>query len=272
MGLFSLSPGFNLGSDPDVENFIDAAGLTSNTQKYALRYLVWGLKNFGLWDKMQAVYPFLSDSSLGTYPGYKYNLINPADSDAAFRLIFSNITLGASAVTPGATGGVADTQYVPNVHGSLNDQHIAFYSLTNGNNVTSVEMGAGGTGTNGEIKLRLDNGTEFIAAVNSSNAIFTPHPFSDNARGLFVASRTSNTEFKIYRNGVLGGTSDLDSGWMAEVSIYIFANHLYTGGVSSYSTRASSFASIGRGLTAQDTINYNTIVQNFLTLLGRTTY
>lgn len=278
--MFTKNLFFNNGSysiDSSTASIVNATGVTDQNQIYAVNNLVVGLKGYSLWDKIQALYGFVSSVSGGTFPGYKFNWKNPVDSDAAFRLTFDKITFGS--VTPlqpqyvsSFNGGYANTYYTPSIDGTLNDQHIAFYSLTNGNNASSVEIGAssGGTGPS-DLKMRLDNGTEFIAAVNSPEDIFTPHPFSDNARGFFVASRTSSTEFKIYRNGSLGGTGTLDSNSLATVSVYLLAINNF-GNPGSFSPRSTSFVSIGKGLTDSDVANYNTLVQNYLTSFGRATY
>ena len=49
--------------DPDYQAFITATGITEPTQSAALETLVSDLKSYGLWDKMKAVYPMVTDKN-----------------------------------------------------------------------------------------------------------------------------------------------------------------------------------------------------------------
>jgi hypothetical protein len=47
--------------DPDYQSFITATGITQPTQSAALETLVSDLKSYGLWSKMKAIYPMVTD-------------------------------------------------------------------------------------------------------------------------------------------------------------------------------------------------------------------
>jgi hypothetical protein len=47
--------------DPDYQSFITATGITQPTQSAALETLVSDLKSYGLWNKMKAIYPMVTD-------------------------------------------------------------------------------------------------------------------------------------------------------------------------------------------------------------------
>jgi hypothetical protein len=49
--------------DPDYQAFITAAGITQPTQSAALETLVSDLKSYGLWNKMKAIYPMITDKN-----------------------------------------------------------------------------------------------------------------------------------------------------------------------------------------------------------------
>ena len=56
--------------DSDAQAFIAATGLTGTTEVNAITNLVANLKNYGLWAKMKAIYPFVSDTyNLLSYTG-----------------------------------------------------------------------------------------------------------------------------------------------------------------------------------------------------------
>jgi hypothetical protein len=52
---------YTTGSDPDYQSFITATGITQPTQSAALETLVSDLKSYGLWSKMKAIYPMVTD-------------------------------------------------------------------------------------------------------------------------------------------------------------------------------------------------------------------
>jgi hypothetical protein len=49
--------------DPDYSAFITATGITQPTQSAALETLVLDLKSYGLWSKMKAIYPMVTDKN-----------------------------------------------------------------------------------------------------------------------------------------------------------------------------------------------------------------
>jgi hypothetical protein len=79
--LASLTPAV----DPDAQAFITAAAITDPTQQTAINTLVVDLKGYGIWTKSKALYPFVG----GTASQHKFNLKDPRDLDAAFRLVFT---------------------------------------------------------------------------------------------------------------------------------------------------------------------------------------
>ena len=88
--------------DPNAQAFITAAGITDPTQQSAIDNLVIGLKADGLWTPMQALYPFVG----GTASTHKYNLKDPRDLDAAYRLQFNGgMTHSANGILFNGTNG-----------------------------------------------------------------------------------------------------------------------------------------------------------------------
>jgi len=87
--------------DADAAAFLTASGIPNDGTLYyvgtaqeitgedmntAIGNLVANLKLYGIWTHIKAFYPFIG----GTASTHKYNLKNPIDSDAAFRLVFTN--------------------------------------------------------------------------------------------------------------------------------------------------------------------------------------
>ena len=65
----------------DAQAFITAASITDPTQQSAINQLVVDLKGYGVWTKMQAIYPFVGGTSTST----SYNLKNTAQFQISWK-------------------------------------------------------------------------------------------------------------------------------------------------------------------------------------------
>lgn len=255
-----------VGFDPDAQAFFDAivtaGGSLTTPQEDAVNDLVVGLKNYSLWTKMQVIYPFVG----GTSTTHKFNLKDPRDLDAAFRITFNGgFTQDSNGITANGTNGYADTFYTPSTSGSQNDQHISVYSRTN-NTRDCKDLG---TLTAGSNQLTLDlrsTANEFTSGVNSSDDV-SSGLFGTSA-GLFLSSRTTSTEFKIFRNGTLAKTPSVASAGRSTVKTYLSALN-NNGTAQQFSNRNLAWASIGLGLSDTEAANLYTVVQAYETALSR---
>ena len=94
----------------DAQAFITAAGITDPTQQSAIITLVSDLKAYGIWTKFKAIYPIVG----GTASQHKFNLKDPRDLDAAFRLTFATgYTHSSTGMLPNGTTAFADTKFNP---------------------------------------------------------------------------------------------------------------------------------------------------------------
>ncbi len=114
------------GGDADADAFIAAAGITDATQQTALQTLVTTLKSDDVWDKCNAIYPFVG----GTATAHKFNLKDPQDTDAAYRLDFNGTwTHDANgAKANGTTSDFADTHWDVTSDASVNEHHNFKYA------------------------------------------------------------------------------------------------------------------------------------------------
>jgi hypothetical protein len=243
-------------TDPDAQAFITAAAITDPTQQAAINTLVVDLKGYSIWIKMQAVYPFVG----GTATTHKFNLKNPLDTNAAFRLVFSGG--GTHSVNGYQTNGVnafADTNYNPSTNLSdINSNHISIYSRTN--NQGGIDMG-GGPVPLVDIELNYA-GTSF----NWNMAANFSHTNS-NSLGFYINTRTASNSFKLIKNGstVLGSSTGAAGATKPNANYHIGKRNLDT----LWTNRQYAFASIGDGLTDTEAANFYTAVQNFNTALAR---
>lgn len=256
--------------DVDTQAYMTATGLDESFAP-ALDGLVTGLKDKGLWAKMSAIYPFIG----GTAALHKWNLKDPRDVDAAYRLTYygatsiHSTTLGYRANPPGATNngpGYADTHFVP--LGVLNQDstHLSFYSLEDTPPGDRAEMGCfNWTGTSGSrfhIICRYSGVNAYYYGMSEEGTTNVGVPA---ASGLFVATRTGPAIQTAYRNGVSVGTNGNGSIALPPTSVWLGAINLF----ANKTDIPCGFASIGAGLTPQNNTDLYTIVQAFQTALGR---
>jgi hypothetical protein len=247
--------------DADALAFINAAGITDATQIGAVNGLVLNLKAYGLWTKMKAIYPFVG----GTANSHKYNLKDPQDTNAAFRLVFfGGWTHSANGALPNGTNAYTDTFLTPLTSLTINNSHLSFYSRTN-NTVNGVSIGSFNTTFTSANQMIIKNTSgNFIGAIDSGNfTIANPY----DSLGHYILSRTANNIIKGYRNNVLFASNNALSVTLNNRSIMIGARNENTPAL--FDNKQCAFASIGDGLTDSEAANFYTAVQNYNTILNR---
>jgi hypothetical protein len=257
-GIVSSSGGVTF--DADAQAFFTAAAIIDNTQKTAVNTLVTDLKTYNIWAKMKALYPFVG----GTAAQHKFNLKDPRDLDAAFRLQFNGgWTHSSTGVLPNGTTAYADTKLLPSVM-AQNSVHVSVYSRTNieglyfdiyGENLTSgLGMLIGYTGR----KYLYMN-------VSSSDNVIN----NETTTGFYIGNRTASITSALFKN-----TTKIINGTIASLipnstnSLYLGAGD-FSGTPNAYSPREQAFASIGDGLTDTEAANFYLAVQSFQTTLSR---
>jgi hypothetical protein len=254
---------FGVAYDPDAQAFITAAGITDNTQKTAINTLVLSLKANNIWQKFKAIYPFVG----GTATTHKFNLINPADTNAAFRLVFNGgWTHSSNGALPNGTNAYADTFLTPNTSLLLNSSHVSYYSRTQSNG-TEIEIGSSTAGNFGDPRTLLEIRTSGITyyAVNSQGTYIS---YSDaDSRAFYIGNRTGASVINGWRNSTKVATGTTASFGLSTRTFWLAA--LNSGASPLYSTKQCAFASIGDGLTDTDAANFYTAVQAFNTTLAR---
>jgi hypothetical protein len=125
-----INPYSFVSLDSDAQAFLTAAGITDPIISGAIDTLVVDLKAANIWSKMKAIYPMVGGSS----STHKWNLKDPRDLDAAFRLAFyGGWTHNSNGATPNGVNGYADTKINSNLELTLINMHFAsaLYSRTN---------------------------------------------------------------------------------------------------------------------------------------------
>ncbi|HCT51689.1 MAG TPA: hypothetical protein DF712_04440, partial [Balneola sp.] len=273
--------------DQDATDFILYAGITDPTQQTAIRNLVSGLKSANLWDKFYVIYPYVGN----TADTQKWNLKDPRDEDAAFRITWGNVTLthesngvqntglqGVAAPTGSAAANTAfwmgNTHFNPNTH--LDDpfsMSVFTYSRTNNSQPQMITSGC--YSGSGYVQWGLgDSSYTFMIGTLASGVGIAGGGMAGaggpgNTLGVFGMSRTSTTEFKGYsESGVVGFSTADVSGTTTDEVVYLGSRR--TGAQWTFNdARQHSFDAIGSGLTEAEVADLTTIVVDFQTTLGR---
>jgi len=245
--------------DADALAFISAAAITDATQKSAIDKLVVDLKGYGIWTKMKALYPFVG----GTAAQHKFNLKNPLDTDAAYRLVFNGgWTHSATGALPNGTNAYANTFLIENNTLSANNEHISIYSRTNSTGLF-CDIGAATSLTQSNIYPNYSGSFYTRVQGNSTN-----HVVNLNTAAMFIANRVISTEVQGWRNAT---KFTLSNNSVGKTTSPFFIGNASLNGVAdtNYSPRQYALASIGDGLTDTEAANYYTAVQTFQTTLSR---
>ena len=255
---------YNSAYSNEANTYLYSTQITGTTQVSAINTLINGLKANNLWTKMKAVYPFVTDKTLQADMAaqMKFNLVNPQDTDAAFRLAFSGgWTYSTNGAQPNGTNGYADTKLVPSTTLGQDNAHLSYYSRTN-NSFDAIDMGTFTAALTSNQMQLIINYTGNADAINNSPTTITR---TWNTDGLFISSRTASTSYKSFRNDVLIANRTISTNGNVNRSVWI-------GGRNSdgaYTNRQTAFASIGDGLTDAEALLLYQLIQAFQTTLSR---
>jgi hypothetical protein len=261
-------------TDPNALAFIAATGITDNTQKSAINSLVISLKGYSIWDKLNAIYPFVG----GTATTHKFNLKDPRDLDAAYRLSFNGgITHSSNGSLPNGTTGYANTFFNPTTLSS-DSIHFSSYYRTDAVGVVSTEFGCVVRTGIGEERITVGDHRFTPSGIspmfyanggNGASGVFS----TVNNLGSYIATRTDNTTMKAFKNGVLANSVNVGS-TNANANMFLMGyNQVQTDDAPFQSTlygkKQIAFATIGAGLTDTEAADLNTSITAFQTTLGR---
>jgi len=257
--------------DPDAQAFITATGI-SGTDATAINTLVLDLKSYGIWNKMEVIYPFVG----GTSTTNKYNLVDPQDTNGAYRINFQNSwTFNSTGSLPGASNAYGITYFNPSTFSSISTgMSFGYYAIT-GPSSTYIdkysigafaassqffsveERAADGTAT---LFKYVNNDSEFNVngSVLSTGQGFRQFSSSGSASGVASISNASGT----------ATDTGTPSGTYPNLNFYV--GNLNVNNTPYASARQYlAFAYMGTPLTATERTDYFTAVQAYQTTLGR---
>lgn len=268
-------------TDSDVLAFVAASGITSNTQKSAVNTLVTSLKGYSIWTKLNAIYPFVG----GTASTHKWNLKDPRDLDAAYRLSFSGgWTHNSNGITGNGTNAYADT-FLSNFTTPVRALGVYTRNTTAntgtyiGHSETFYTTDPEGSTTYGETYIN------YTAAVmnNHGGAGIILYSSNTNKSGFYSISSGSASQMAIYKNGTLNNSitvTPVATGTTARslkigaLSAMSSTDGIFDAGsdtITSYTNQNIAFAFIATNnyLSAADMANAYTAIQAYQTTLSR---
>ena len=258
--------------DPDAVAFLTAAGITDATITSAINTLVLDLKGYGIWTKMKAIYPFVG----GTASTHKYNLKDPQDTNAAFRLVFAGgWTHSATGALPNGTNAYADTFFVPNTYQSITSGHISAYSRTSATSLINFGTSIGATNSSGlSSYLVIRRIVNPSAAGSMWGELSNDFVLFSNAdgKGFYILTRTSSSLLQFFKSGTLlsqtGGAQTQTQ--LVNLSYYLATlNTANSPNALAYDNKEFAFVSMGDGINTTESLDLQTAVQAFQTTLGR---
>ena len=173
---------FASGVDSDASAFITATGLSGTTQKSAITTLVKDLKSSGLWSKMKAVYPMVTDNrnlfsytqdTSNAYWGKNnltltQNVANPFGANTAY-LMTENSSSGYHVMYSGVVATTALSTY--SCYLKSNGRQWAWLSDNAGGVYFDLVNGVVGTASGGRTGSITNIGNGWYRCVVSNNAI-----------------------------------------------------------------------------------------------------
>lgn len=252
-----------------TSSFLTASAISDTTIKGALNTLDIGLISNSLDTKMKAVYPFVG----GTASTHKFNFMNSADTNAAFRLAFSGTWVhDSNGATPNGVNAYADTFLNISLQTNwISNNHLSYYSKTQTPSGSGWNIGVGNATTGSPLFGLSAIRTGSTALYDSGN--YPNERVSStqtDGRGLWLGSCTASNARKIYKNGTML-TSNTLTGTAAASNAALTLGALRDTSTSNffYMSQNMASASIGDGLSDTEATNYYTLVQAFQTTLGR---
>jgi hypothetical protein len=250
--------------DANAAAFLTAAAITDTTIVNATNQLVVSLKGYSIYTKFTALYPFVG----GTATTHKFNLINPLDTNAAFRIVWNGgVTHTSNGIVGNGTNGYGETYVQPSTNLILNSTHISFWSKTNSQNA-NAEMGVVDGSLNAGLRVITRNVSNQTLYQVNDNASTVLSSVTDSS-GFYCASRTASNSRKLYKNGSAVLTNTTASTTRTTATIPVLGQKNFNNTMNAYLAKTFSFASVGGGFNDTEAANFYTAVNLFQIALGR---
>jgi hypothetical protein len=260
------------GLDADAVAFLTAAGITDATITNAINRLVKNYKGVGdlnssvdFWTGTKAIYPFVTDKTTqgDMASQMKFNLKDPRDLDAAYRLSFlGGWTYGANGITGNGITSLANTYLNPSIDLSVTSNSYGIY--VRNNTSKGYDLGAFSTTPTKDTMLcsRYTDGKAYFSVTGTTYRSAT----NANSQGMTIFSKNGATTNNLYLNST-SIVSSSDSSNYANDNFRIGSGG---GGYLDYSNHNYAFAFIStQGLSSTNVTTLTNLIQAFQTDISR---
>lgn len=253
-----------LAYDPDAKLYIDANGTLTEDQAILWNDFVLTGKADGWWSKARALYPLIG----GTAATHKWNAVNPVDTDAGFRLAYTNTpTHSANGISFNGTTQYANTFITPTTH--LTQDNTTLYFSRRNNTNAGVEIGSEAPASSGFLLAARQVGNYYGIMYTFPGGTLTAA--SANSTGRWGVTRTTNIVQKLFKDGAQQGATNTNAsaGWSnLNYALYIGATNS-TGATANYCQCDLDFVGVLDGLTDGEYASFDAAVLTLNTGLGR---
>jgi hypothetical protein len=192
---------------------------------------------------------------------FKFNLKDPRDLDAAFRLVFNGgWTHSVTGATPNGVNAWGDTK-LPNNTMAQNSMTMCTYLRTNSSPGLAIADLAVWNALFGSC-IYANQAGNFRATNNGTNF---QQVASADSLGFFLNKRINSTQITLQKNATLTTFASASQN-LLNTNFIISRTGDFSG---EYSNRQTAFVGIGDGLTDTEAANFYTRVQAFQTALSR---
>jgi hypothetical protein len=233
----------------------NSAYITSTADKNAINTFYLGCKSDGFYTKIKGMWLL----NWGAAAGCKWNLVNPLDLDAAYRIVWNGgWVFSSSGATPNGVNAWANTFLVSQGTLGLNSTSFGVYSRTDVDRL-APSIGNVTGGATGEASLWLRYQNSLIARINTSAFI---NPANPDSRGLILVNRINSTQVTVQ----IRGTQTT----FTNASQNTYTAPFQLGGVNPnfFDTKQQTFAYVSDGLTSTEMTNFQSRVQTLMTYFG----
>lgn len=247
--------------DADAQRYIDSSGITNATEKTAICNCVKQLKDSSVWNKLDAVYPYLGNTSASC----KWNLKNPVNSNTAFRLTFSGgWTFSSTGALPNGVNGYANTYWNSISNAGTANASVGIYLRTNTADGAKIDMGFLRSSPTAVTGITTRFGSEYYGAINTNGAGTITNT---NTTGFYAVSTIVLDNIIMHKNGT-NTPKAITSTSSGNLNVFIGARNS-DGSPQLYSDREHIIDFLGDGLTSAELIKLYNIFTTFKTAVGR---
>lgn len=255
-----VAPSVDVDATAFFNRVTTAGGTLSTTERSAIDTLVKSLKANGLWTKMKAIYPMVGASAAACAQNLKSSSYTGTFNGA--------VTFTSNGVQGNSVTGYMNTNFNPSTQLSINNAHISLYSRTQIADAFDQPMKVNDAlGNDFQLSPNLNGASlNFVGALGGSQGVLATNT---DCRGMFLASRTSITLIRGYKNNTTLGTNTTSgTHTLPNLNLFILGANS-NGSLNNASNLQISLATMGDGLSDAEVSNFYTSVQAFQTTLSR---